>query len=891
MGLHSATSHCPAKDLPHRQVPGWSEEQRVGALGAHILSKLGQEPGRSCLTGEHCATIPPRSSTVAAGYRLTLPSQSPGKHLRKHLTLFSIRVQCHREAEVLRSMAAASMAKWDEREAYEELLYWDDLIQRGHRLHPHDYDRYEELRYWYDCLCYEEDLRQYHNYIAAVEEIEGQAQQEQTCPRPYDRHVMAKHSDIYPSARLLDAVQMIVSHVEHALKTSRIKWMLHQANSVMIKAVSCGALSARQVTEKLVVELENISPGMYTITDSPEKTAIVVQSTSKPILTLQVYLTSPLVRTIKDTETNEETQTISDPPDILDRQKCLTALASLRHAKWFQAKVNELSSALVVIRILRDLCNRVPTWQPLSGWPLELLVEKAIVTSERPLGAGEALRRFFESIASGLLLEDGPGVKDPCEKDPVDAIENLSTQQREDITKNAQHILRQWAFGQMHKVLGMGAKPKKPQKPEASSSNVSAPGPRFYPPVKRPFSAVETSSEQSHLNSKQRKFQKRFQRKPFSDDINMNAVMRLNQYRPGLAYRLTSQSGPVHEPVFTMAVDFNGKTYEATGPSKRSAKINVATKVLQDLGLSTAPAESNGSSGGQDGGKPASNTTTEEGGLGPILTKNGKNPVMELNEKRRSLRYELSAETGGSHEKCFVIEVDVDGQKFKGSGSNKKEAKARAALAALDSLFPEDNTRFYQKKKVTYTDMHIPGFGTIRGIPTDTGSRGRGRGRGRGRDKPTSGPSYNKTNYSYESSTGSSYHKLYGSSDSAATDSSNNYGTFYPETTPQSAASASNTANTTSTTTASQAKYNAMPPPVDQQSPYSYGYGGEKKKMLTEDQNYSMYSTAYPSSVTGGQDYGNYGWGQQSWDGQNYMYQGYAGQDQTSYPGYSGTHY
>lgn len=32
--------------------------------------------------------------------------------------------------------------------------------------------RYEELRYWYDCLCYEEDLRKYHDYIAAMEEME-----------------------------------------------------------------------------------------------------------------------------------------------------------------------------------------------------------------------------------------------------------------------------------------------------------------------------------------------------------------------------------------------------------------------------------------------------------------------------------------------------------------------------------------------------------------------------------------------------------------------------------------------------------------------------------------------------------------------------------------------
>lgn len=36
---------------------------------------------------------------------------------------------------------------------------------------------------------------------------------------PYDRHVMAKHSEVYPSEDELEAVQKIVSHVECALKT------------------------------------------------------------------------------------------------------------------------------------------------------------------------------------------------------------------------------------------------------------------------------------------------------------------------------------------------------------------------------------------------------------------------------------------------------------------------------------------------------------------------------------------------------------------------------------------------------------------------------------------------------------------------------------------------
>lgn len=47
------------------------------------------------------------------------------------------------------------------------------------------------------------------------------------------------------------------------------------------------------------------------------------------------------------------------------------------------------------------------------------------------------------------------GLYDPCEKEPQDAIGNMSSQQREDITASAQHALRLIAFRQIHKVLGM----------------------------------------------------------------------------------------------------------------------------------------------------------------------------------------------------------------------------------------------------------------------------------------------------------------------------------------------------------------------------------------------------------------------------------------------------
>lgn len=109
----------------------------------------------------------------------------------------------------------------------------------------------------------------------------------------------------------------------------------------------------------------------------------------------------------------------------------------------------------MVIRILRDLCQRVPTWTPLTQWAMELLVEKCVSSGGANMGPGDALRRVFECLASGILLPGGPGLLDPCEKEPTDATATLTNQEREDITASAQHALRLIAFRQIYKVLGM----------------------------------------------------------------------------------------------------------------------------------------------------------------------------------------------------------------------------------------------------------------------------------------------------------------------------------------------------------------------------------------------------------------------------------------------------
>lgn len=85
---------------------------------------------------------------------------------------------------------------------------------------------------------------------------------------------------------------------------------------------------------------------------------------------------------------------------------------------------------------------------------MELLIEKVIVSAGMPLSPGDCMRRIMEAVASGIFGY-GPGIMDPCEKEPTDALATLSMQQREDITVSGQHYLRLIAFRQIYTVLNM----------------------------------------------------------------------------------------------------------------------------------------------------------------------------------------------------------------------------------------------------------------------------------------------------------------------------------------------------------------------------------------------------------------------------------------------------
>ncbi|XP_032372805.1 zinc finger RNA-binding protein isoform X2 [Etheostoma spectabile] len=315
-----------------------------------------------------------------------------------------------------------------------------------------------------------------------------------------DRYVMTKHAAIYPSEEELQSIQKIVSITERALKlvsdiitdqdkdkvkeddkeekepakdralkgVMRVgvlaKGLLLRGDKNVNLVLLCSEKPTKnllsRIVEHLPKQLTIVTPEKYEVSGSIQEAAIILTSCAEPKMEVTITLTSPVIREENGRDGDVTSGMVKDPADVLDRQKCLDALAALRHAKWFQARANGLQSCVIIIRILRDLCQRVPTWSTFPGWAMELLVEKAISSASAPLSPGDALRRVFECISSGILLPGGPGLVDPCEKKLVDTLTAMGEQQREEITSSAQFALRLLAFRQIHKVLGMDPLPQ-----------------------------------------------------------------------------------------------------------------------------------------------------------------------------------------------------------------------------------------------------------------------------------------------------------------------------------------------------------------------------------------------------------------------------------------------
>uniref|UniRef100_F7AFE0 RNA helicase n=1 Tax=Ciona intestinalis TaxID=7719 RepID=F7AFE0_CIOIN len=342
----------------------------------------------------------------------------------------------------------------------------------------------------------------------------------QGVPTLSDAHINAKHKQIYPSEQKLEVAQRCVKMVELALKEvaeeletldtkpeplddtvadgpkkRKLQGVMrvgYLAKGLLIDtddAVDLVLLCLEPPTAKLLIQIAQMLPKHIKDSDGEKSNvetsmmdaAIKVQifgagGSSDVKLCITIHLTSPAVRTPAEgcAIVCARAEVIKDAPGTLNKDKCLQSLAQLRHAKWFQACANVIPSCVVVIRILRDLKRRDQCWAVLSDWAIELLVERSLYTSPAPLSLGGSLQRVMEVVSAGIILEGSGGLRDPCERDDVDVVDQLTEQQREELTRSAQTYLRCLVFRKPHKVLGMEALPKPEwliRKTEAISMN------------------------------------------------------------------------------------------------------------------------------------------------------------------------------------------------------------------------------------------------------------------------------------------------------------------------------------------------------------------------------------------------------------------------------------
>ncbi|XP_025061534.1 double-stranded RNA-specific editase B2 [Alligator sinensis] len=239
-----------------------------------------------------------------------------------------------------------------------------------------------------------------------------------------------------------------------------------------------------------------------------------------------------------------------------------------------------------------------------------------------------------------------------------------------------------------------------------------------------------------------------------------NALVQLHELKPGLQYKMVSQTGPVHAPVFAVAVEVNGLTFEGTGPTKKKAKMRAAELALKSFVQFPNACQAHFAMGNCI--NPSTDFTSDQADFPDTLFKefeppthsedfsvynpvnnellstayrhgrllchtldlmghakqnkhkmaskaeSEKNPVVLLNELRSGLRYVCLSETvEKQHIKSFVMAVRVDGRTFEGSGRSKKLAKGQAAQAALQALF---NIRL---------PSHIPSRSKCNHLPQD----------------------------------------------------------------------------------------------------------------------------------------------------------------------------
>ncbi|KAM6919187.1 double-stranded RNA-specific editase B2-like [Xenentodon cancila] len=245
-----------------------------------------------------------------------------------------------------------------------------------------------------------------------------------------------------------------------------------------------------------------------------------------------------------------------------------------------------------------------------------------------------------------------------------------------------------------------------------------------------------------------------------------NALVQLNELRPGLQYEVVAITGPLHSPVFSVGVEVNGSHFQGLGSTKKQAKMRAAELALQSFIQFPNTSLTHSGMGNftsttvdftaDNLNLPDSflktfeprmiencdllpcNTARKEVfssiysqrclvrlTLDLLSSANPKrralssslvehlSPVELLSELQPGLRYVcLTEKVPGRPMRNFIMVVKLDGKVFEGCSHSKRLAKTQAAAAALYSLYnislgPEKKLMSFQSSR---TKSQLPQF-------------------------------------------------------------------------------------------------------------------------------------------------------------------------------------